>query len=94
MQEDRTLDYYIDIALRRMDMGDYATEVEVDRAYRRVVGDLISRLTLGVYYSKGVLRLRLNSAGLKNELLIRRHSLQDKLNADLGRNVIKKIVLL
>ena len=45
MQPDRTLDYYLQGALRRLDHGDFADELRVERVYRQLAGDLISRLT-------------------------------------------------
>ena len=43
--EDRTADYYIQRMFRQWDMADFASEMEVERVYRRLAGDLICRLT-------------------------------------------------
>lgn len=93
MQEDRDINYYIDHVFRKMDLGDFATEIEVERAYRSLVGPLISRLTLNVSYRNGTLVLRLQGASLKNELRLRRESLRLCINQSLGREVVKRIVL-
>lgn len=91
--EDRTADYYIQRMLRQWDMADFASEVEVDRVYRRLAGDLVGRLTQRVSFKKGTLRLKYMSAALRQEMTMRRESLQDKINEELGANVVKKIVI-
>ena len=48
MQPDRTLNYYLQVALHRLDHGDFADELRVERVYRQLAGDFISRLTSSV----------------------------------------------
>lgn len=91
--EDRTADYYIQRMLRQWDMADLASEVEVERAYRHLAGDLIGRMTQRISFRKGTLRLKYMSAALRHEMTMRRESLQNKINEDLGGNVVKKIVI-
>ena len=91
--EDRTADYYIQRMLRQWDMADFASEIEVDRVYRQLAGDLISRLTQRVSFKKGTLRLKYMTAALRHEMTMRRESLQDKINEQLGAEVVKKIVI-
>ena len=91
--EDRTADYYIQRMLRQWDMADFASEIEVDRVYRQLAGDIISRLTQRVSFKKGTLRLKYMTAALRHEMTMRRESLQDKINEQLGADVVKKIVI-
>lgn len=91
--EDRTADYYIQRMLRQWDLADFATEVEVERVYRRLAGDLISRLTQRLSFKKGTLRLKYMSAALRQEMTYRRESLRDKINSELGVEVVKKIII-
>lgn len=91
--EDRTADYYIQRMLRQWDMADYASEIEVEQAYRQLAGDLIMRLTQRVSFKKGTLRLKYMSAALRQEMTYRRESLRQKMNEDLGRDVVKKIII-
>lgn len=93
MQPDRTLDYYLQGALRRLDHGDFADELRVERVYRQLAGDLISRLTMSVQFTKGVLSLRVASAALRSELMRRRESLRVKINDHLGAEVVKTIYI-
>lgn len=93
MQPDRTLDYYLQGALRRLDHGDFADELRVERVYRQLAGDLISRLTMSVQFTKGVLSLRVASAALRSELVRRREGLRVKINDHLGAEVVKTIYI-
>ncbi len=89
---EHTLQDLLKRAYRRLDMEETVTEMEVKSVYERVVGDLISRLTWRVRFKDGVLALSVASAALRNELWCRRESLKEKINDELGRQVVKKIV--
>ncbi|MCR5589599.1 MAG: DUF721 domain-containing protein [Bacteroidales bacterium] len=93
MQPDRPLDYYIERLFAQLDKAEFATEMEVQRAYRLLVGDLIYKLTPTVTYRNGTLRLRFAAAALRHEMTLRREGLRQKLNAELHGEVIKKILI-
>ena len=93
MQPDRTLNYYLQGALRRLDHGDFADELRVETVYRQLAGDLISRLTSSVQFSHGVLSLRLSSAALRHEMFNRRESLRQRINDNLGVEAVKTIYI-
>ena len=93
MQPNRPLDYYINLLFRQLDKAEFATEMEVQRAYRLLAGDLIYKLTPTVTYRNGTLRLRFAAAALRNEMTMRRESLRLKMNNELHGDVIKKIVI-
>ena len=88
---EHNLQELLKMAYRRLDMQDTVDEIEVKEAYKRVVGDLIFRLTWNVQYKEGVLRVRLASAALRQELFCRRESLKQTLNENIGHDVVKKI---
>ena len=69
MQEDRALDYYLNRAFQRLDLPDVASEIKVERVYRQLAGELISKLTPKVMYHEGELKLKLSSPALKQEML-------------------------
>ena len=91
---EHTLQELLSKAYHRLDMDEWATEVEVRTAYKAVVGDWLSKLTLAAKYDKGTLTLRLASAALKQELFYRRSSLAERINDTLGRQAVHKIVIL
>lgn len=93
MQEDRTVDYYMQRFFKRYELDEFASQMQVERVYRALAGDLISRLTTSVGFSKGTMRLRLLSAALRHELTMRRESLREKMNEELGGEIVKKITI-
>lgn len=94
MQPDRTLDYYIDRLFKQLDRGEFATEMEVQRVYHYLVGDLIYKLTTRCTFRNGTLRVRYAAAALRQEITLRRESLRQRINSELGGEVVKKIVIL
>lgn len=93
MQPDRPLDYYIDLLFKQLDRSEFATEMEVQRVYRLLAGDLIYKLTPTISYRNGTLRLRFAAAALRHEMTMRRESLRQKINDELHGDVIKKILI-
>lgn len=93
MQDDRTVDYFLERFFRRYELTDTASEMRVERIYRALVGDTISRLTLKLSYKNGTLRLRLASAALRQEITFRKESLRHAINDHLGSEVVKKITI-
>lgn len=93
MQPDRPLDYYIELLFKQLDRSEFATEMEVQRAYRLLAGDLIYKLTPTISYRNGTLRLRFAAAALRHEMTMRRESLRQKINDELHGDVIKKILI-
>ena len=91
---EHTLQELLKRAYRRLDMEEAVTELEVKSVSERVVGDLISRLTWKVSFKDGTLALSVASPALRHELWFRRDSLVDKINEQLGRRVVQKIVFL
>lgn len=89
---EHTLQDLLRRAYKRLDMTEAVTEMEVKAAYKKVVGDLISRLTWEIHFKDGTLKVSIASPGLKQELWYRRESLTGKINDTLGRTVIKRIV--
>ena len=72
-------------------MGELASQMKVERVYRALVGDFISRLTSSVVFSDGTLRVRVLSAALRYELGMRRESLRHRINDELGSESVRKI---
>lgn len=93
MQEDRTVDYFMERFFKRYELTETASEMRVERIYRALVGDTISRLTLKISYKKGTLRLRLASAALRQEITFRKERLRQAINDQLGSEEVQKIVL-
>lgn len=65
---------------------------QVRSAYNEVVGELIARLTQSLRFESGTLYVRLLSAALRHEMTLRKQSLIEKINQQLGRSVVEDIM--
>ena len=79
--------------VREMHLDVKLSEVGVINSWEEIVGKAISSRTSRIYIKDQVLFVHLNSSVVRNELLMLRQTLKDKLNEKAGREVIKDIVL-
>jgi len=80
---------YID----EMKIGRKLNEVGVINSWEEIVGKAISSRTSKIYFRDNVLYVHLNSSVVRNELLMLRQVLKEKLNQKAGSEVVKDIVL-
>ncbi len=83
-------------------INDYIKEMNLDRglseihllnSWEEIVGKAISSRTKKIYIKDQVLFVYLDSSVVRNELLMLRESLRNKLNEKAGGQIIKDIVL-
>jgi len=79
--------------IREMHLDDKLSEVGLINSWEEIVGKAISSRTSKIYIKDHVLFIYLSSSVVRNELMMLRASLRDKLNERAGREVIKDIVL-
>ena len=79
--------------IREMNIGEKLGETEVLSSWEEIVGKAISLRTTRVYIKDHILYVYLNSSVVRNELLMLRQALKEKINARAGMEVIKDIVL-
>jgi hypothetical protein len=80
---------YID----EMKLGGKLSEVGIINSWEEIVGKAISSRTTKIYIKDHILYVHLNSSVVRNELLMLREVLREKLNGKAGSEVIKDIVL-
>ncbi|MCH7657511.1 MAG: DUF721 domain-containing protein [Bacteroidetes bacterium] len=68
-------------------------EVKVVNSWEELVGKAISRRTNRIYIKNGKLYLYMNSSIVKNELLMIREVIIERINSNAGEEIIKEIVL-
>lgn len=83
------LDDAIVAYLRESGLEKSVLEVQVEEAWPKVMGDVVTKLTRSVEVKDGVLIVRVNSAALKTQLFENRFQLVSKLNEAVGANVIR-----
>ena len=79
--------------IREMNLEGKLLEVNVINSWEEVVGKAISSRTSRIYIKDHVLFVYLNSSIARNELMMLKEALREKLNEKAGREVIKDIVL-
>jgi predicted nucleic acid-binding Zn ribbon protein len=79
--------------IREMNLEGKLLEVNLISSWEEVVGKAISSRTSRVYIKDHILYVHLNSSVARNELLMLKEALKEKLNEKSGQEVIKDIVL-
>lgn len=79
--------------IREMNLEGKLLEVNLISSWEEVVGKAISSRTTRVYIRDHVLYVHLSSSVARNELMMLKEALREKLNEKSGREVIKDIVL-
>ncbi len=79
--------------VREMNLEGKLNEAGLINSWEEVVGKAISSRTSKIYIKDSVLYIHLNSSVVRNELMMLRQELMEKLNQKAGTTVIKDIVL-
>ncbi len=79
--------------LKEMKLDGKLSEVGVINSWEEIVGKAISSRTTKIYIKDQILYVHLKSSVVRNELLMLREVLREKLNQKAGSEVVKEIVL-
>jgi predicted nucleic acid-binding Zn ribbon protein len=78
--------------IREMNLEGKLSEISVINSWEETVGKAISSRTTKIYIKDHVLYVNLTSSVVRNELMMLRQGLMDKLNEKAGTEVIRDIV--
>ncbi len=70
------------------------SELEVTDAWKSVTNPIVGKRTVRVYVQENTMFVKLESASLKNELLMRKTQLIKDLNQKVGQDIIKTLIFL
>jgi predicted nucleic acid-binding Zn ribbon protein len=79
--------------IKEMNLSGKLGEITIINSWEETVGKAIASRTSKLYIRNNVLYVHLNSSVVRNELLMLRQALMEKLNEKAGTEVIKEIVL-
>jgi hypothetical protein len=79
--------------IKEMNLGEKLSEVGIINSWEEIVGKAISSRTTKIYIKEHILFVHLNSSVVRNELMMLREVLREKLNEKAGTEVIRDIVL-
>jgi len=86
------IDEVISECLRDLDIEKKLKEVRVTSGWEQLMGITVARRTSQVYIRNRILYVHLTSSVLKNELLMMRRHIVDKINEYAGQTIIDEIV--
>ena len=75
--------------LRESGLEKSVLEVQIEEAWPKVMGEVVTRLTRSVEVKNGMLIVKVNSAALKTQLFENRFELIRKLNEYVGSPVLR-----
>ncbi len=78
--------------LKGLRLDEKLEEVNVMNSWEKVVGPMINRHTTKLFIRNKILYVNLDSAPLRNELMLARNKIVKALNKEAGKNVIEDIV--
>jgi predicted nucleic acid-binding Zn ribbon protein len=79
--------------IKEMHLEGKLNEIGVINSWEETVGKAIASRTTKIYIKDQVLYVYLSSSVVRNELLMLRQALREKLNEKAGAEVVKEIVL-
>jgi predicted nucleic acid-binding Zn ribbon protein len=79
--------------IREMKLEGKLNEINLINSWEEIVGKAIASRTSKLYIRDYILYVHLTSSVVRNELLMLRQALKEKLNEKVGAEVIKDIVL-
>lgn len=85
----QAIDEFLDTYRLREKMN----EVKINEAWSRVMNDAICKRTAQIRFREGILHLEVTSAPLREELTYQRDKIRDTLNAELGGDYIRDVVV-
>lgn len=68
-------------------------KVQVTKAWHEILGKAVSNRTANLYFHEDTLIVKLNSSVLREELSQMRSAIIERLNAEVGQDVVKELVL-
>ncbi|MCB0763926.1 MAG: DUF721 domain-containing protein [Flavobacteriales bacterium] len=90
---ERSLSQALEDIIDAYGMREKMDELDIATAWDDVVGGMVARHTVSVRLRQGKLRVKVDSAPLRQELTYMRESLKEILNRRAGRNVVEEISL-
>lgn len=89
----QTISEVLNDLVKEYRLGPKLREAAVINAWDNVTGKAITSRTSSIYIKNGVLHVHITSSVVKNELMMLREALRERLNREVGSEVVKEIVI-
>ena len=83
----------VDQLLRAYGLGERLDEISLVKSWEETVGKMIAKHTTDIYFKRGVLYIKLDSAPLRHELSLAKSKLIERLNDQAGKRMVLDIKL-
>lgn len=93
-KEDRKLGDVLKEMISAYRLTEKLDEVDVRKFWKQCLGNSVNNLTSKLYLNKGKLFVKVDSASLRNELMMLRTRLVEEINRNAGRAIIDEVVIL
>jgi len=90
-QEEKPLRELVNQMLRAYGLGDRLDEMSLVKSWEEIVGKMIAKHTTEIYFNRGILYIKLDSAPLRQELAYAKTKLIDRLNDQAGKQMVTDI---
>lgn len=93
MANDQPMKELIDKMLRAYGLGNKLDEMTLVKSWEEVVGKMIAKHTVEIYFKDGILHVKLDSSTVRQELAYAKTALVEQLNRKVKKRILKDIVL-
>ena len=91
-QDAQSIGEIIDRVLKEQNLDLKLDETRLIKAWNSLLGEQVASYTTKLYIQRGVLYAHLSSSVLRSELSMCRNMLMDRLNKQVGRQIITNII--
>ena len=91
-QDAQSIGETIDRVLKEQNLDLKLDETRLIKAWNSLLGEQVASNTTKLYIQRGVLYVHLSSSVLRSELSMCRNMLMDRLNKQVGRQIITNII--
>jgi len=89
----QTIENVIREYLREMNIDQKLKEVGIVSQWEKLMGKTVAVRTSQIYIRNHILYIHVTSSVLKNELLMMRQAIMDKINEQAGEKIVEQIVI-
>ena len=93
MTNEQTLKEVLKDLIDSLNADDKINELHISDSWEKLMGKLIARHTLNLFFKNKTLYITLDSAALKQELSYAKSKIIKMLNKEIGTNVVEEIVI-
>ena len=92
-ENEESLKTIIDRMLKSYRLDDGYQSVNIKKAWEDMTGTAVANQTEDIHFNRGVLHIRMKSPAMSQEFSYAREKIRKRLNENLGRELIREVVI-